>query len=458
MFVIPGIVALLIYVCIRPQDVWEAVRVVTFPMVLAFAAFGLVLDVSVGATKPRPSLLLALGGAFFIWAMLTVAIRAPETLSENLLILAAPAGLFLTTSQGISTLRGFRAVTRIFLAVTTVVALVAIHQGLSPRVCLVDVGDTGPVPTRDATGTPRPCTSRADCVEGGNPDNDYLCEHAGLMGTTSITGRVRYLGIFQDPNELAWALSLSLPFAFVWFDRRRAIGRRAVDIAIIGFVVVACIVCNIMTRSRSGQIALVATLGTFFIRRFGWRGVVAGGVLAIPILLLGGRSDDSSTEERLECWAEALSLWREYPFLGVGARQFTQHHYLTAHNSSLLALAELGPIGLLLFTAIVYLAFKIALTAQRDLANRPEAAPARAAAFATVAGLVGMVSSALFLSLTYHMSLWIMIGLAGSIQAVVSRHDPDWRVHWRWRDTLFVVGIDVVLVAGTALYLRLKGV
>ncbi len=458
MFVIPGIVALLAYVCIRPQDVWEAVRVITFPMVLAFAAFGLVLDVSVGATKPRPSLLLALGAAFFMWAMLTIAIRAPETLSENLLILAAPASLFLTTSQGINTLRGFRAVTRIFLAVTMVVALIAIHQGLSPRVCLVDLGDAGAVPAKDGAGAQRPCTSRADCVEGGNPDNDYLCEHVGLMGTTSVTGRVRYLGIFQDPNELAWALSLSLPFAFVWFDRRRALGRRTLDIAIIVLVVVACIVCNIMTQSRSGQIALVATLGTFFVRRFGWRGVAAGAVLAIPILLLGGRSDDSSTEERLECWAEALSLWREHPFLGVGARQFTQHHYLTAHNSSLLALAELGPIGLLLFTAIVYLAFKIALTAQRDLADRPEAAPARAAAFATVAGMVGMVSSALFLSLTYHMSLWIMIGLAGAIQAVVARHDPDWKVRWRWRDTLFVVGFDVVLIAATALYLRLKGV
>lgn len=458
MFVIPGIVALLAYVCIRPQEVWEAARVVTFPMVLAFAAFGMVLDMSVGATKPRPSLLLVLGTAFFMWAIVTIVIRAPDTLGDNLIILAAPAGVFLTTSMGISTLRGFRAVTRIFLAVTMVVALIAIHQGLSPKVCLVDIGDAGPVQDKDATGAPRPCTSRRECAEGGNPGQDYLCEHIGLMGTTSITGRVRYLGIFQDPNELAWALSLSLPFAFVWFDRRRAIGRRTVEIAIIGLVVVACIVCNIMTQSRSGQIALVATLGTYFIRRFGWRGAAAGGVLAIPILLLGGRSDDASTDERLECWAEALGLWREYPFIGVGARQFTQHHYLTAHNSSLLALAEMGPIGLLLFTAIIYLAFKIALTAQRDLANRPEAAPARAAAFATVAGLVGMVSSALFLSLTYHMSLWIMIGLAGGIQAVVSRHDPDWRVRWRWRDTFFVVGLDVVLIAATSLYLRLKGV
>jgi O-antigen ligase len=277
------------------------------------------------------------------------------------------------------------------------------------------------------------------------------------MGTTSTTGRVRYRGIFQDPNELAWALSLALPFAFVWFERRPAAQRRG---AIVGAVLVLAIVvvCNIMTRSRSGQISLLATMGTYFIRRFGWRGIAAGAVLGIPIVLLGGRSDESSTEERLECWAEALSLWRENPVFGVGARQFGQHHYLTAHNSALLSLAETGPIGLFLFTAIIYLAFKIALTVQRDLADRPEAAAARSAAFAMVAGLVGMVASSLFLSLSYHMALWIMLGFAGAIQAVVHRYDPEWRLRWRWRDTWTVVAIDVVLIAATAVYLRLKGV
>jgi hypothetical protein len=460
MFVIPGIVAMIAYVFIRPQEVSEGFRWLTFPMLLAFTALGFVLDRKVGATKTRPSLMLVLGLAFFGWASLTIALTAPDTLSEHLNNFAPPIGVFLAICLGIPTLRGFRAVTKALLAVTMLLAGIAIHQGASPSVCMVDHGYTV-IPTVDLdSGAPRQCKARADCVEnGGVAGREYVCEHVGVLGTTSFGGRVRYRGVFQDPNELAWALSLSLPFVFVWFDRRGGPGRRAADLAVIVLVLLACIVCNIMTQSRSGQISLIATLGTYFIRRLGWKGVAAGAVLAIPVLLLGGRAGgESSTEERLKCWAEALSMWREHPFLGVGARQFGKYYFLTAHNSVLLVLAEMGPIGLILFTAIIYLAFKIALGVQRDFAGRPEAQGARAAAFATLAGLVGMIASAFFLSLSYHIALWIMLGLAGAIQAIVARHDPTWRPRWRWRDTWFVVGIDVAVISATAIYLRLKGV
>jgi O-antigen ligase len=205
----------------------------------------------------------------------------------------------------------------------------------------------------------------------------------------------------------------------------------------------------------------VATLGVYFIKRFRWKGVAVGAILAIPIMMLGGRADadaDSSTEERLECWAEAFDLWRSYPVFGVGAKQFGEHHYLTAHNSALLSLADMGPLGLFLFTAAIYFAFKITIQVQRDFATEPEAEPARAAAFAVFSGLTGLVTSALFLSLTYHMALWIELALAGAVCAAVRRHAPDWRVRFGWRDAAAIAGLDVALVAGIAIYLKFKGV
>jgi O-antigen ligase/polysaccharide polymerase Wzy-like membrane protein len=456
MFVIPGIVAMLAYVYIHPQEVWEALRVVSFPMVLAFAAFGHVLDVRVGATPLRPpSLLLSLGIAFYVWAALTIGINAPDTITETLNVFAAAVGLFLAIALGVSTLRAFRVVTVALLAITMLLALVAIHQGVQPTVCVLD--DLAPKMSDGDSAVGRPCIGRADCTD--NLGRDYVCEHAGLMNTTSIGGRVRYSGILADPNELAWALNIALPFIFVWYERRAAGGARIPARIVVAVVLAACILCNVMTQSRSGQISLLATLGVYFIRRFGWRGIAFGAAMALPILLFGGRSDaESSTQERLECWSEALGLWREHPFFGVGARQFTQHHYLTAHNSALLALAELGPIGLLLFTAMVYLAFKITLQVHRDLAGKPEAAEARAIAFGTVAALVGMTTSALFLSLTYHPVLWVVLGLAVAVQSMMLRHNPEWRLRWRWRDTATVVGLDVALVVGIAVYLRIKGV
>src|SRR6185295_19796188 len=132
--------------------------------------------------------------------------------------------------------------------------------------------------------------------------------------------------------------------------------------------------------------------GVYFVRRFGWKGALLGGVLGLPVMLLGGREGgESSTEERLRAWAEAYDMWRENPLMGVGAHEFGEHYYQTAHNSYLLALGDLGPVGLFLWTFCIYLAFKIAIRVQTDFAHRPEAAAARSAAFAMLAGLVGTV-------------------------------------------------------------------
>ena len=51
-----------------------------------------------------------------------------------------------------------------------------------------------------------------------------------------------------------------------------------------------------------------------------------GAVLAAPILLLGGRAGAEASESsmrRLECWYDALQMFRTWPVLGVGHGQFT---------------------------------------------------------------------------------------------------------------------------------------
>ena len=95
---------------------------------------------------------------------------------------------------------------------------------------------------------------------------------------------------------------------------------------------------------------------------------------------------------------------------------------------------------------------------QRDFADRPEAADVRSAAFATLAGMVGMVASALFLSLTYHLVFWLEVGLAAAIQTLIWRHDPTWKLRWRWRDLILIIGLDLGTVVSIAIYLRLKGI
>jgi hypothetical protein len=440
------------YVYVRPHEFVPALANLTFPMMMMVALFGYVLDVRLGASaRPRANRLTLAGLAFFAWMLLSAAVRGQEELSSSIYYLVPPACVFYALSQGVRTLRGYWALGRILVAVTLLLTGVAVHMGFTPKVCIADGTDTAP-----DSGS-HTCNMRADCADIGTPGQDWNCEHLGLFRTVSDGGRVRYRGVFQDPNQLAWAMNMCFPFAFGWFAQRRTSDRRLGPTVMMAVVVVACLIGNVMTRSRSGQISLVATLAVYFIPALGWRGLTLGGVVALPVMLLGGRSDESSTQERLECWAEALGLWRENPFIGVGANQFTKHHYLTAHNSFLLALAEMGPIGLVLWTLVLYLAFKIAIQIRRDFKDRPEARSARIAALTLLAGLVGTTVSAFFLSLTYHLGFWIEIGFAAALAAAVQHHDPDWRLRWSRADWFAIIGLDVATVSAIALYLKLKG-
>ena len=460
MFVIPGIAALLTYIYLRLHEVFEILRPMTINNVLLVVALGYLLDLKTGAARVRVSLLFVSGVSFFVWTLLTIALKAPTRFVDHLPAMTASMATFIFISQGLQTFRGFRIATTILLGLTLFMTVVGIHQGLMPRVCMPVSTEleTAPVAAKPVDpADDRPCETRADCREGDTTGKEFMCESRGILDTHSIGGRVRFRGVFQDPNELAWAASMGLPFIFTWFERRRSLLRLLGAFA----ATAAATICTIKTQSRSGQIALASTLATYFIRRLGWRGALLSAVVALPVLLLGGRSGeeaDSSSQERLECWSEALSMWRENPFLGVGAKQFTEHHYLTAHSSFLLVLAEMGPLGLFLWTLTLYLAFKIVIQVQRDFANVPEAANARSDAFAVFAGLVSLTASTFFLSIAYHPAVWIEFGLVGVIQAAVWRHSPQWQLRWSWRDVGFVIGFDVVLVSGIAVYLKSLGI
>ena len=194
---------------------------------------------------------------------------------------------------------------------------------------------------------------------------DLFCEQVGLLGTTSVGGRVRFRGLMQDPNELALVSSLAVPFAFALFELRRT----PLRLALAGLTYLMVGAVAFMTRSRSGQMAFAAVTGVYLLRKLRWLGAGPDGRWsAIPLLLLGGRSGgeaEESAELRLGYWAAAIQMARESPLLGVGMAQFTDHQPQTAHSSMMLILGETGVPGLFFWTALMYAAFKTTLAIMR---------------------------------------------------------------------------------------------
>jgi O-antigen ligase len=464
MYAIPGLLALLTFIYVRPQEIVPALQSVPFLyLFVLLTALGWVLDVRLGFTRLRSSGLLWWAVAYFVWSAVTFGIAKAQggpTIMRELVMIAVSCFLFLALSQAIQTVAGVRMVAITLLVLSLGLAAVGVHQSSAPIGC-VKQDAIDPAIWRADGRACNTITASAEAVVNECADstvddaNRFRCEHLGLVGTMSVEGRVRYRGIMEDPNELAMALSLALPFGFALFQARRTPPRFLLAVAALTLFGL----CTIFTKSRSGQLAFLAVLGTYLLRRLGWAGIAAAALLGAPVMLLGGREDagaDQSTMERIECWATAIDMFRSSPIVGVGKTQFTEHHYLTAHNSFMLAVAETGLPGLFLFTTIVYLAFKAALISSRDAVTKD--APARVWGNAVFACLCACMVSAFFLSQTDRVMVWACLGMAGGLASAARARDPEWRLKYSLKEALVVLAIDAAMIAGVFVYTRIKGV
>jgi len=143
---------------------------------------------------------------------------------------------------------------------------------------------------------------------------------------------------------------------------------------------------------------------------------------------------------------------------GVGPGQFNEHHFLTAHNSFVLTLAELGFVGMFLFVSVLYITVKSLVVGIRDLANVPGAEVAQVWGMALLASMAGILFQINTLSFAYHSVLWIFLGLVGAWSSAIRHHMPEFTVKMTWRDILFVV-VGCLAYAGFILpvFLKYKG-
>jgi len=454
MFALPGIIALIVFILLRPQEFVPALE--HLPMLhiaLVLALAGLAIDVLTGNTKLRITPVTIWGIGFFVWSAFTLLVRAPSELIDGIERLLICVVFGLVVAHSIAKPQGLGVVAGAVLFCALVLAGVGIHQGLSPKQCLI-AEEAGWIPT-DGTPDGRFCQTRINCYQTypREPGTVYLCEHVGLFGTTSIgNGRVRYRGVLKDPNELALAIGISLPIAFAM--RREHGGLARLLLALLATI--AILVCTIFTGSRGGQLVMLAVLGTYFVGRTGKLGVISAGVLAIPALIYGGRSGSiasSSTSERIECWYAGIDMFIAHPIFGVGHGRFTEHHYLTAHNTYLLSLAEMGPLGLFLFIGLIYSAARVPYAALGRYTSDDD--PRRAWAIALLAAMSGLAVGIFFLSFSSNHVLWLFVGLVGAYYTVLRNADEGFRLTWRMRDTTAVGALALVVSVAVYAYTRI---
>ena len=248
----------------------------------------------------------------------------------------------------------------------------------------------------------------------------------GLGGKETYEGRIQSVGIFADPNDLGLALVVVLPFFYLKLTEFSKLWQKPLALAGLGAILYALF----LTQSRGGILALGVILVLLMTRKLGRTfGLVAGGVVFLAILALAPRMGTISTEEasahgRVEAWSIGLDLFQTYPLFGVGANNFTEYHFRTAHNSFVLCATELGLFGLYPWIMLIYLSIRnneFIASAARKTRMRDVAVYVETIRY----GLIAFATGSYFLSRTYSEVLFLLFGLSAAVSNIFTKDNDD---------------------------------
>jgi len=243
----------------------------------------------------------------------------------------------------------------------------------------------------------------------------------GWTGMPTVQdGRIQYVGIFSDPNDLAMLFIIAIPMALLMGGHGGMLGLRrlfwwgAALLLLYGVY---------LTDSRGAFLAVMAMAGVWLWLR---RGLLVAGIMGVAgmsvLLMLPTRmqeldAGESSAYGRIEAWYDGIQMFIGNPLLGVGVGNFTTHTLLTAHNSFVLVLAETGIIGYTIWLAMVgYCVLMPALVLRLPAAIDDPGlqqlwTQERRMAMTLLILQVGFYACAFFLSRSYVILLYIMLGL-----------------------------------------------
>jgi putative inorganic carbon (hco3(-)) transporter len=228
----------------------------------------------------------------------------------------------------------------------------------------------------------------------------------------------------SDPNDLALALLAVLPISFGWVVRKGSFVRKLFGL-VYSFAFLYVIY---LTNSRGAVVSLGFMLFVVsFVKFRSLKSLLILPLLAVVMLVLAPSrvadidSKEQSASERIDAWYAGYQMFQRSPIFGVGQNRFQENHEITAHNSFVQVMAELGFFGHFLWVSMLAATVIMlirAVKADRLISKSPPSAlnqplyqQAMAHTYTMLYALAGSLAASMFLSRAYVIILYILVGL-----------------------------------------------
>lgn len=251
-----------------------------------------------------------------------------------------------------------------------------------------------------------------------------------------VEGRASWIGIFANPNELAYSLIVLIPLA-VYLASNSAFPKSALVWGIIGTYIAAIF----FSFSRGGMLGLLTVLGLLGLkskRTFPRLLMVAMLVLSVAFILRGwsrsegftNLSQDADVQSRLTTFRGGLAMFADHPLTGVGlgcsiiawplyAPPDMHERWLIIHNTFIQVLSETGILGFACFVFLIGMAIYDARRIARAASDSTRKGASHLAMCLELA-LWGFVACAMSGGFVLSWFPYLLIGLVASLKKLTS--------------------------------------
>lgn len=254
----------------------------------------------------------------------------------------------------------------------------------------------------------------------------------GWSGVRSFKGeRIRYLGIFRDPNDMAMFFLINIPILLFLNQTTKNWILSKVFLALCFGMLYGIYLAN----SRGALVGFMALIFTYSCFKYGKFKSSIIAVVLLPAVYIAMSlfraidTEEGSAQGRIDAWYAGFQMLFYRPFFGVGKGEFYGHHGLTAHNSFVLIMAELGVVGYVLWATTIaftmYMLYKIFSLDKEKYATKPTIIENILYAKCLFYSFVGFLTTAFFLSRCYIIFLYIFVGLACGLYYRMLKETPE---------------------------------